>query len=145
MPDVPGVVLVKDGATPSVAQPVAVMIDPAGNRYPQHVIRAAPLLASSAPESFHVFRIAAASVYSVTVAEVSADGLLLLFDAVADPDDGAVTPVAWARVTAPGAAEIQFGAVPAQFLLGLVAVLSSGATPFLKTSGPTGCFYAKVN
>lgn len=139
MVDTPGFV------TLSEAGAIGTVVDTGGVQYTVHVQRAQPILASPAPETSRVFRNEAASVYSVTVAEVSADCLLLLLDAATIPADGVVAPVAWARVTAPGIAEIQFGAVPASFLTGLVAVLSSGATPFLKVSGPTGCFYAKVN
>lgn len=112
--------------------------DDDGVLYLTRTLKPGTLVASPAVvEGHRVFSLEPRSVYSITATGLSADAWLLLFDAIAPPDDGAVAPVAAVRTQSLTIVQISFGGALAAFANGVVAVLSSSG-PFTKTSGPTG-------
>ena len=145
-PLIPGILIVKDGSTPtSLPRNVGITTDAAGTEYVTHVPYPATLESSASLEANHVFSGVPARVYSVSASNISTGvAWLLLFDAVGVPGDGAVTPVAAVQSVSPGFAQITFGGAAAQVANGLVAVLSSTG-PFVKTTSPTGFLFALLS
>lgn len=96
----------------------------------------APIVSASA-ENSHVLKAAAGNVYAVYAANHTATaGFLLLFNSLTAPGDGAVTPAGCAALPASGSASISYGSgPPGYYSTGIVAVLSSGANCFTKTTG----------
>lgn len=93
---------------------------------------------SAGLEASHVLKNAAGSLYSVYASALTGGvtGYLLIFNATSAPADGAVTPIIAVPFTATGVASANFqGIPPAAFSTGITAVISSGTTPFTKTTG----------
>lgn len=103
-------------------------------------------IASAALEGSHLFKATAGNVVSISVSNsVATPGFLLLINATSIPADGAVLPLACAPVVASGTVNISYPYMPGRFQLGIVAVLSSGANCFTKTTGTlTGFFSGQV-
>ena len=92
--------------------------------------------ASPSAEGSHVFT-GAHNVSSVAATNLtSTSGFLVLLNAASAPADGAITPLACAPLSANGQASISYGGQPAGLYgTGIVAVLTSGANCFTKTTG----------
>lgn len=118
----------------------------------QTVITSSPLsgtsiepIVSAAAEATHVIKNKPGVVYSVYATNLtSTAGFLLLLNAVSVPVDGAVTPVACAPLaanSAGGVASVNYLPGPgAWYSAGIVAVVSSGASCFTKTTGTITAF-----
>lgn len=98
----------------------------------------APIVSASA-ENSHVLKAAPGNVYGVYATNTtSTAGFLLLLNATTVPSDGAVAPLACVPLAATGGqpAVINYNPGPgAIYSVGIVAVLSSAATCFTKTTG----------
>lgn len=93
-------------------------------------------VASASAESSHVLKASAGNVYTVSATNLTATaGFLVLINATSAPADGAITPPACAPLPANGSASISYGVVPGYFGTGIVAVVTSAATCFTKTTG----------
>jgi hypothetical protein len=118
---------------------------PASAAHPMPMRRVGvPLIASTALEGSHIFSALPINLYEMTVSALTAEfAWLLVFDAIAVPADGAVTPLAALQSGGLTPVQITFGGAPAAFVHGVVGVLSSTGL-FVKTSGPTGFLSAQV-
>lgn len=102
---------------------------------------AAPItpIVSTSAENSHVLKASAGTVYGVYASNLtSTAGFLLLLNSTSAPADGAVTPLACVALAATGGqpAVINYNPGPAAtYSTGIVAVLSSAATCFTKTTG----------
>ena len=94
---------------------------------------------SVALEANHVLKNTAGILTSIHV-EVADSGWLMIFDAVSDPVDGAVTPY-WCQSVA-GSTTIQFQN-PLKCVNGIVVAYSTTG-PFTKTESAIAAFYAQV-
>jgi hypothetical protein len=107
----------------------------------------APIV-SAAAEGSHVFKPASGTVVSITFTNTTATAaLLVLLNATAVPADGAITPLACVQVGANSAvnatAKIDYAGGPAaSFSTGIVAVATSAATCFTKTTGVVSGFFS---
>lgn len=102
---------------------------------------ALPPVASASAEASKIVASAPAKLYAVhAVNQTATGGFLLIFDAVTAPADGAVTPKDCKPLPASGDAEIAY-APGAAFSTGVVAVVSSGAGCFTKTTGVITAFF----
>jgi hypothetical protein len=92
---------------------------------------------STSAESSHVLKASGGNVYGVYATNLTATaGFLLLFNAATVPADGAVTPAGCVPLAASSYISINYNpGPPGYFNTGIVAVLSSGATCFTKTTG----------
>jgi len=97
---------------------------------------------SAAAESSHVLKASAGNLYSVYATNQTATaGFLLLLNATTAPADGAVSPLECIPLPANGNATINYGSgPPSVFSTGIVAVVSSGANCFTKTTGTVTAF-----
>jgi hypothetical protein len=64
----------------------------------------------------------------------------MLLDAATLPSDGAVLPKACTPIPAGGVASISYPGASAQFLNGIIVVVSSANTCFTKTTGTLNAF-----
>lgn len=101
-----------------------------------------PVVSASA-EATHVLKASPGSLYSVTATNQTATaGFLMVLNATSAPADGAVTPLACVQLPASGTATIGYGIGPAEaYSTGIVAVVSSGANCFTKTTGTITAFF----
>lgn len=92
---------------------------------------------STSAEATHVLKASAGNLYNVYATNLTATaGFLVVIDATAAPVDGAITPLACAPLPASGGASINYlGGPPQVYSTGIVAVVSSAATCFTKTTG----------
>jgi hypothetical protein len=96
---------------------------------------------SAGSESGHLFKNSAGGVlamYAVNLSSVA--GFLVLIDASSIPADGSITPLAVAPIQPNDIAVIEAFVTPIATSSGIVAVLTSAASPFTKTTsgGLTG-------
>lgn len=76
------------------------------------------------------------NVYSAAATNLTTTaGFLVLLNVTASPADGAITPLACAQLPSSGSASITYGGIPAVFSTGIVAVVTSAASCFTKTTG----------
>lgn len=105
------------------------------------VIGIVPVVTSTAVASL-VIKAAPGNLYSVYATNSSATGgFLLLFNAIAAPSDGTVTPYDCVPIAGTSTSGINYAPNPPKYYsIGIVAVLSTGATCFTKTTsgGVTG-------
>ena len=130
--------VVKAASTAPVAADAALVVGISPN-----LPSIAPVV-STASEASHVFKASAGAVFGCYAVNLSSSsGFLVLINATSVPSDGAITPLAVMPIQVGGFAEIS-GALLAtlSFSTGIVAVLTSAATPFTKTTtgGLTGFF-----
>lgn len=93
---------------------------------------------TSIPASSLVLKTAAGDLYSVYASNVqtSTAGYLQIFNATSAPSDGVVTPLDCAPIPAGGSVSIDYNpGPPAVYSTGIVAVLSSATSCFVKTTG----------
>jgi hypothetical protein len=70
-------------------------------------------------------------------------GFLVVLNAISAPGDGSITPLACVPITANGVASINFlPGPPAVYSTGIVAIVTSAATCFTKTTGTITAFIA---
>ena len=74
----------------------------------------------------------------------TAAGWWLIYDALAAPADGTVTPVDAYPVTAGGGDRINYDPCPLSFKVGCVIVCSSASTPYTQTQQATGFVSAQA-
>jgi kynureninase len=100
-----------------------------------------PIVSASA-EATHVLSAGPVNLYSAYFTNTTATaGFFMLLDATTVPGDGAVTPKACAAFAANSSVSISTAPGPMmQFNNGLVAVASSAATCFTKTTGTVSGF-----
>jgi hypothetical protein len=91
--------------------------------------------ATSAAAAGVVLKTSAGNLYSCTVSSGATAGYLMVFDAVAAPGDGAVTPVHVIQVAA-NSTQTTFFPVPVRCNTGITLVFSSTG-PFTKTASAT--------
>lgn len=78
-------------------------------------------------------------------ASTSAQGFLILLNSATIPGDGAVQPIACRAFLGDGEAEVSYNPGPGQeFSTGLVAVVSSAADCFTKTTGAVRAFISAL-
>jgi hypothetical protein len=83
-----------------------------------------------------VLKAAPGNVYSAAATNLtSTQGYLVLINATAAPADGTITPKACTLLPANGSASISYGDIPALYDTGVVAVVTSAASCFTKTTG----------
>lgn len=94
-------------------------------------------IATAAAASSLVLKASAGNLYSVYAANQTATpGFLVVLNSVSAPADGPITPLECAALPANGNAEIKYNPGPAaRFSTGIVAVMTSGADCFTKTTG----------
>ena len=121
---------------------------PAGVHIPEHqlvdasgnaVLDPIQPVRSTALEANHVLKNTAGSL-SLLHVEVSDTGYVMIFDASADPVDGAVTPI-WCQSVA-GATTLEFR--PALKCANGIVVAYSTTGPFTKTESAVAAFFALV-
>lgn len=97
---------------------------------------------SAAAESSHVLKATPGVVYSAYATNLTATaGFLVLLNATSAPGDGAITPLDCVPLPANGNASINYGSYPpGKFSTGIVAVVTSAATCFTKTTGVITAF-----
>lgn len=96
---------------------------------------------SSTPENSHVFKASAGNVFSIAATNLTnTPAYLVLLNVTTAPADGAITPLACAPMPASGSASINYGAFPARYTTGIVAVVTSAVTCFTKTTGVVTAF-----
>lgn len=98
---------------------------------------------SAAGEATHVIKAAPGNLYSVYATNHTATaGFLIVLNAVSAPGDGAVTGVLdCVPLPASGVASINYAPGPPKvYSVGIVAVVSSGANCFTKTTGTITAF-----
>lgn len=101
---------------------------------------------STAAESSHLLCTSAGDgckLYGLSVTNGATAGYVLLFDAVAAPSNGAVTPVKCYAMPAPGDTLAMSADPPIRFPTGIVAVYSSTGC-FTQTLSATAVFSAQV-
>lgn len=106
------------------------------------------VVVSTALESCHVLKSGAGNLYTLTALLTSASGIVLAFDAISAPGDGAVTPV-WFGVANSNGTNGGFSAAwpanaPLAFSTGMTVCLSTATTPFTKTASATAAFSGGV-
>lgn len=108
-------------------------------------ISVVPVVSSSAQDSL-VIKATPGLVYAVYATnETSTAGKLMLFNATAEPADGAVTPLACVTLPASGSVSMNYvPSPPARFTTGITAVASSAATCFTKTTGTITAFFSAI-
>ena len=103
---------------------------------------------STATEASKVLKSSAGNLYTVSVTIGATSGYLMLFDAIAEPANGSVTPKWWWPVTSNGtyggSAVSWSPGPPLRFTTGITAVFSSTG-PFTKTGLTSGQFTGQVN
>ncbi len=101
----------------------------------------APTVTASGLNSL-VLKTVAGNLYSAYATnETATAGMLMVFNAVAAPSDGAVTPLACVFLPASGTASLSYlPGPPGKFSTGITIVVSSGATCFTKTTGVITAF-----
>lgn len=99
---------------------------------------------SAAAEATHILKASPGNLYSVYVTNSSATaGFLMIFNATTAPADGAVTPLDCIPVAGTSTSGLNWAPGPPKiYSVGIVAVISSGANCFTKTTsgGVTGFF-----
>lgn len=100
-----------------------------------------PVVTAAAANNL-VLKASAGNLYSAYATNVTATaGFLLVINATTAPADGAVTPLECVPLPASGNASISYSPGPAaRFSTGIVAVVSSGANCFTKTTGVVTAF-----
>lgn len=100
------------------------------------VIGIVPVVTTTAVNTL-VIKAAPGNLYSVYATNSSATGgFLLMFNAVAAPIDGTVTPFDCIPIAGTSTSGINYAPNPPKYYsVGIVAVLSTGATCFTKTTG----------
>lgn len=95
-----------------------------------------PVVSASA-EATHVLKSAPGIVYSVYAAnQTGTAGFLVVLNMASSPSDGAITPLACVALPANGNTSVNYIPGPAAiYSAGIVAVLTSGANCFTKTTG----------
>lgn len=105
------------------------------------VIGIVPVVSTTAVNTL-VIKAAPGNLYSVYATNSSATGgFLLVFNATSAPSDGTVTPFDCVPISGTSASGINYAPNPPKYYsVGIVAVLSSGASCFTKTTsgGVTG-------
>lgn len=92
-------------------------------------------IASVTAENVHQFKTAAGILLAISAVNLTnTEGFLLVIDTNAIPIDGAISPVVVWPLSPLGIANIEVYC-PMQFNNGIVAVLSSNPSPFVKTTG----------
>jgi len=130
----------------------AYVSDPRGDKFtsdfdgtghtPKSIMRPAVPIVSTALENSHVMSAAPGSITSLTVVNGAASGWVLLFDAVALPANGAVTPKWFFQMGANSSMATSFNP-PWQFATGIVAGFSTTG-PFVLTASATAAFAGTV-
>lgn len=95
--------------------------------------------ASASAESNHVVKNAAGNVYSVYAFSTAA-GLLMTFNSVTVPGDGAVTPIECIPVAANSYAAHDLNDIPDQYGTGISVAFSTGTNCFNKAASATAFF-----
>lgn len=113
-------------------QPCPVAVTPSGA-----VAAGIVPVSSGAAASSLVIKASAGNLFGVYATNTTAtNGFLLVFNAASAPADGAVVPLACVSMAGNSTASISYdGGAPARYGTGIVAVLSSGANCFTKTTG----------
>lgn len=80
--------------------------------------------------------------YSVYATNLTATaGFLVVVNAASAPADGAITPLDCVPLPASGNASLNYGpAPPAKYTVGITAIVTSGSTCFVKTTGTITAF-----
>jgi hypothetical protein len=81
--------------------------------------------------------------YTCYATTSTSSGYLMLFDAVAPPDDGAVTPIEVIYCSASSTSGVDQRDTPQAYSVGIVAAFSSTG-PFVKTTTSNGAFLRGV-
>lgn len=102
-----------------------------------------PQAPSTATESNHVFKAGPGWIPEFQVNSGAVSVWVMLFNAVAAPADGAVTPVKWYQLPAASTLGASFSPVALQFTTGMTAVCSTTG-PFTKTATATCTFSGEV-
>ena len=94
-------------------------------------------IVSASSETSHVLKAGPGNVFTVSAANMGgSSGFLVLLNATSVPSDGAIAPLACAALAANGNAVIAYApGPPAAYSVGIVAVITTGATCFTKTTG----------
>lgn len=111
------------------------------------VIGIVPIVSGTAVNTL-VIKAAPGNLYSVYATNSSATGgFLLVFNATSAPSDGTVSPIDCVPIAGTSTSGINYAPGPPKvFTIGIVAVLSTGATCFTKTTsgGVTGFISASA-
>jgi hypothetical protein len=102
-----------------------------------------PQAPSTAAEASHVFKAGPGWLPEFQVNSGAVSVWVMLFNAVAAPGDGAVTPVKWYQLPAASTLGVSFTPVALQFTTGITAVCSTTG-PFTKTATATCTFSGEV-
>jgi hypothetical protein len=125
------------GTAPYTAgQTRQMLVDANGNHCVDTASTPITSVVSAAAENNHVLKAAPGQLVSVYAANLTATaGYLVILNAVANPADGAITPLDCANLPANGLASISYSPGPyAIYSVGIVAVVTSAATCFTKTT-----------
>jgi len=97
---------------------------------------------SAAAEASHVLKASAGNLYGVYATNLTATaGFLVVLNATSAPADGAITPLACVPLPANSFGSINYApGPPAVYATGIVAVVTSAATCFTKTTGTITAF-----
>lgn len=97
---------------------------------------------SASAENNHILKASAGNLYSIYATNQTATaGFLVVINAITSPADGAITPLECVPLPASGNASINYNSgPPSVFSTGIVAVVSSGANCFTKTTGTITAF-----
>lgn len=97
---------------------------------------------STAAENNRVLKATPGNLYSVYATNLTATaGFLVVLNLTASPADGAITPLECVPLPANGSASVNYNpGPPAVFSTGIVAVVTSAATCFTKTTGVITAF-----
>jgi hypothetical protein len=109
------------------------------------ILPALPVM-SSATESSHVMKSIPGALIAITVTIGAVSGWALVFDAIAAPSDGTVTPIWWLPVDSNGTngyLTFSWADCPLKFVNGCIAVFSTTG-PFTKTASATAAFSGQV-
>jgi len=118
------------------------VVDPSTAAIATNTSRTLTPIPSTAAESSHILKASAGSLFGVSVTATVA-GYLMLFNAVAAPADGAVTPVKCYVVPANTSVGVSWGSYAAAFGTGIVAVYSTTGC-FVKTASATAFISGEV-
>lgn len=115
---------------------------PTGQGIPGCAPAILPIVSASA-EASHVFKASPGTVYGIYATNLTGTaGFLVVLNATTAPSDGAITPLDCVPLPASGTASINFNPGPgATYNTGIVAVVTSAATCFTKTTGVITAFF----
>lgn len=99
-------------------------------------------IVSAAAEASHVLKASPGNLYSVYAANVTATaGYLVVLNLTSAPSDGVIAPLDCVPLPASGYASINYNpGPPSVFSVGIVAVVTSGANCFTKTTNTITAF-----